>query len=131
MKEELRRTSEWEAVSSSLDPGSLLSLIQTTCLNGNDKDYYPNRFISGLMDVVSNRQGSDSPSEFAERTKTLVNTFNVFGKLEVGSTFAGSFPRMREHTITILPASSTSTPRTMSPKLFKSNIKCNKYVRIS
>ena len=99
MKEELRRSSDWEDVSSRLDPGSLLSLIQTTCLNGNDKDYYPNRFINGLMDLVSNRQGSDSPSEFAERTKTLVHTFNVFMKLKPGSTFAGIFPGMREHAI--------------------------------
>jgi len=53
-KEELRRSSKWEGVAAKLDPGALLTLIQSTCLNGNDKDYYPKRVISSLRELVSN-----------------------------------------------------------------------------
>jgi len=41
MKEELRNSSKWEAVAAELDPGNLLSLIQTTCLMGTTRIIIP------------------------------------------------------------------------------------------
>ena len=97
-KEELR-SSKWEGVAAKLDPGALLTLIQSTCLNGNDKNYYHKKVISALRELVSNHQGTNSPSEFAEVTKTVLNTFKTLVKLPSGQTFSGLLPGMREHAI--------------------------------
>jgi len=98
-KEELRRSTEWEGVATKLDPGALLTLIQSTCLNGNDKDYYPKRVISALRELVSKHQGNNSPSEFAEVTKTVLNKIKSLLKIPSGQTFSEQLPGMREHAI--------------------------------
>ena len=98
-KEELRRSNEWEGVTAKLDPGALLILIQSTCLNGNDKDYYLKRVLNGLRELVSNKEGNNSPSEFAEVTKTVLNKIKSLLKIPSCQTFSEQLPGMREHAI--------------------------------
>ena len=98
-KEELQRSDGWETVEANLDPGALLRLIQSTCLHGNDKDYYPERVLTAVRDLVLSKQGNNSPSEFAELTKTGLKTIHTLFKMPEGQTFWGQFYGMREHAI--------------------------------
>ena len=97
--EELRRSDGWETFAANMDPGALLRLIQSTYLHGNDKNYYPERVLNALRELVWSKQGNNSPSEFAELTKTGLNTIHTLLKVPQGQTFSGQFQRLREYAI--------------------------------
>lgn len=101
-KEELRRSDGWEPVAANLDPGALLCLIQSTCLHGNDKDYYPKKVLTATKEITTIQQGNSTPSEFAELVKTGMNTIKHLLKIPPGETFYGQFPGMREYAVSVL-----------------------------
>ena len=76
-----------------------MRLIQSTCLHGNDKDYYPKRVLNALRELVRNKQGNNSPFEFAELTKTGLNTIQTLLKISAGQTFSGQSQGLREYAI--------------------------------
>ena len=100
-KEELRRSDGWETVADKMDPGALLCLIQSTCLYGNDKDYYPERALAAMQGITTIQQGNSTPSEFAELMKTGMKIFEQLLKIPPGETFYGQFLGMREYAVSV------------------------------
>ena len=64
-----------------------MGLIQFRRSNGNDKDYYPERILTAMKEVTTIKQGNQTPSEFAELTKTGLKTIKTLIKIPPDETF--------------------------------------------
>ena len=62
-------------------------------------NYYPKRVFNALRELVPNKQGNNSPSEFAELTKTVLNTIKTLLKIPSGRTLSGQLPGLGEYAI--------------------------------
>ena len=82
-----------------LDPTELMKLIQKVCLYGGDHAYIPDNFITVLKELITRKQGSQTPAEYDEQVGSNLKVFCDFVKLPPGTPLFSMFPVLQEHVI--------------------------------
>ena len=105
----LARSDEWLDIDNSSDPGRLMTLLQTVCLHGSEKEYLPEKIYMSMKEMLGRKQGNNEPADFSKQTGSNNDVFAqvagfVTGEPIVGMpTFWGCLPNLRRYTINKFP----------------------------
>ena len=99
MSARLARSDEFKSISQNSDPGRLMSLLQTVCLHGSDKEYYPEKLILSLKEQMTRKQGNNNPADFSKQTVSNNAVFAQVAELVPGTTFWGLHPGLQKFVI--------------------------------
>jgi len=71
----LARSNEWEDIDNISDPGRLMTLLQTVCLHGSDKEYFPEKLYMSMKEMIGKKQGNSEPADFSKQTGSNNDVF--------------------------------------------------------
>ena len=104
--QQMERCHNWESIEEQHDPGEFMKLLQTVCLLGSDKEYFPLRLINSLTALITLEQGDSSPAEYSEEIKLYNDVLNNVAQMDDAvdatadvATFWGSIPGLRRFVI--------------------------------
>ena len=72
-----------------------MKLLQTLCVHGSDRDYYPKQLIKSINTVFTIKQGKQNPNEFKN---TLASRMQVLCDFS-GADIFGLFPNLQKFLI--------------------------------
>jgi len=117
MTTRLMRSDKWDNIDNSCDPGRLMTLLQTVCLHGSDKEYFPEKLILSMRELITRKQGNNDPADgnndsadFSKQTGLNNAVFAQVARLVPGEilvpmpTFWDAFPNLRSFVINKFPA---------------------------
>ena len=67
MTTRLMRSIEWEDIDNISDPDRLMTLLQTVCLHGSDKEYFPEKLVLSMKELIGRKYNND-PTDFSKQT---------------------------------------------------------------
>jgi len=86
-----------------------MTLLQTVCLHGSDKEYFPEKVYMGMKEMIRRKQGNSEPADFSKQTGSNNDVFAqvagfVPGEPLVGMpTCWGCLPNLRKFAIDKFP----------------------------
>ena len=104
------RSDEWEDIDNSSDLGRLMTLLQTVSLHGSDKEYFPEKLVLSLKELIGRKQSNNDPADFSKQTGSNNAVFAQVAGLVPGailvpmSALCGAFPNLRSFVISKFPA---------------------------
>ena len=69
------------------------------CLHGGGTAYTPDTFLTILKELITRKQGSQTPAEYDEQAGSNLEVFCGFVKLPSGTPLFPIFPILQEHVI--------------------------------
>ena len=85
----------WPVIKKNRDTSGLMKLLQTVCIHGSDRDYYPERLIKSINNVFNTKQGKQTPNEFKN---AMTSNMKVLCDV-AGTDIFGLFPNLQKFLI--------------------------------
>ena len=90
-----------------------MTLLQTVCLHGSDKEYFAKKLILSLKELITRKQGNNDPVAFCKQTCSNNAVFSQVAGLVPRAiivpmpTFWGSLPNLQSFVIDKFPTEFT------------------------
>ena len=66
-----------------------MTLLQTVCLHGSDKGYFPEKLIMSMKEMIGRKQGNNEPADFSKQTGSNNDVFKQVAGLVPGEPLVG------------------------------------------
>lgn len=74
----MKVSDRWPEIEKNRDAGGLMELLQTICVHGTDRDYFPERLINSIVTLFGTKQGKQTPNEFKA---SMTSNLNVLAQV--------------------------------------------------